>query len=70
MLVDLEAFLSEATLGVKGISDDEKSLALHQLRTMLLTLLTPGLSEDIDCICREKLRVATPSVSTGLTRCA
>jgi hypothetical protein len=42
----------------------------QQLRSLLSVVLTPGLSEDIDYICREKLHVTASSGSVGLARCA
>lgn len=69
--MDLEILLSEALTVLKAIHDKEKiaitSIA-NQLRSVLSTLFTPGLSEDIDSLCREKLGIHLSSVLAGAAR--
>ena len=72
VLVDLEGFLSETSIAVRAVNVEKLAVSstLQPLRSLLSTLLTPGLSEDIDCTCQGKLRVTVSSGSAGLTRCA
>jgi hypothetical protein len=72
ILVNLEGFLLETTTVVKAVNMEKPvvSSTLQQLGSLLSTLLTPGLSEDIDYICRDKLHITMSSASVGLARCA
>jgi WD repeat-containing protein 7 len=73
ILVDLEGFLSEAMIAVRAVNVEKKptiSSTPQRLRALLSTILTPGLSQDIDNICRERLQIAASSGSVGLARCA
>ena len=70
---DLERFISEVTAAVKsaGISAERKrtiGATLHQLRSVLSTLLTPTLNEGIDEICVDKLGISVSPVSVGFLR--
>jgi hypothetical protein len=72
ILVNLEGFLLETTIIVRAVNIEKPAVSstLQQLGSLLSTLLTPGLSEDIDYICRDKLHITASSASAGLARCA
>jgi hypothetical protein len=73
ILVDLEGFLLEATIAVRAVNIEEKpsvSSIQQRLRAILSAILTPGLSEDIDFLCQDKLHIPTSSGSVGMARCA
>ena len=43
-------------------------LKLDQIKLVLSFLLTPGLNDDIDDICRTKLRIPNSTSSVGFSR--
>lgn len=62
LLLDLQRFTSESITVAKKIStnrDQTRSilLTLERLRSVLSTLLTPGLNDDIDGICIDRLAI-------------
>ncbi|KAH7928777.1 hypothetical protein BV22DRAFT_1058262 [Leucogyrophana mollusca] len=66
LLLDLERFLKYTGVAVKSMSTAEAPTStLAQLRAVLSVLLTPGLNEDIDSTCVEKLGIHFSSGSAG-----
>lgn len=71
--LDLERFITDSTTLAKSIStgrDQTRAIlsSLDRLRSVLSSLLTPGLNNDIDTICREKLGIHLSPVSLGFSR--
>ena len=71
--LDLERFITDSTTLAKSIStgrDQTRAIlsSLDRLRSVLSSLLTPGLNDDIDTICREKLGIHLSPVSLGFSR--
>ncbi|PFH54032.1 hypothetical protein AMATHDRAFT_815 [Amanita thiersii Skay4041] len=70
--LDLERFISESITVTKTISTNlgqTKAIftTLDRLRLVLSFVLTPGLNEEIDMICREKLKISSSSITVGLS---
>ncbi|KAK7061717.1 WD-repeats-region domain-containing protein [Favolaschia claudopus] len=68
--VDLEEFITDSSTTARLIStgrDQTRAIysARDRLRLLLSTLLTPGLSTDMDTLCREQLGVSSSMVHTG-----
>ncbi len=66
--MDLESFLSRAVSIAKSTAGDEtrtRERTADVLRSLLQILLTPGLSPDIDAICREQLALPVTHASVG-----
>lgn len=66
-----ERFIADTIAMAKTIStsrDQTRAIlqSLDHLRTILSTLLTPGLNPDVDSICHAKLGVSKSSASVGL----
>ena len=73
LLLDLQSFTSESVTVAKTISTNRDQtrailLTLERLRSVLSTLLTPGLNEDIDGICSTKLGVKLAPKPVGFAR--
>jgi WD repeat-containing protein 7 len=73
LLLDLQRFTSESIAVAKKIStnrDQTRSilLTLERLRSVLSTLLTPGLNEDIDGICTARLGIQLSPKPFGFAR--
>lgn len=71
--LEIERFVSDATTVMKTIStnkDQTKAvyLKLDQIKLVLSFLVTPGLNDDIDDICRMKLKIPSSSLSVGFSR--
>jgi hypothetical protein len=71
--LDLERFLSDSATVIKTISTNrDQTRAVYsrvdQLKLVLSVLLTPGLNDSIDDICRTKLRIPTSSALLGYSR--
>jgi hypothetical protein len=74
LMIDLERFLSDSATVMKTISTNrEQTKAIYsklvQIRMFLSFLLTTGLNEGIDDICRTRLHIPTSSVLLGFSRC-
>ncbi|KAL0960599.1 hypothetical protein HGRIS_005631 [Hohenbuehelia grisea] len=70
LLVDLERFVAESNAVTRAVSTSRDQTriifsTLDNLRSVLSTLLTWGLSGDIDGICRDKLGIPTSATSVG-----
>jgi hypothetical protein len=73
LLLDLQGFTSESVTVAKTISTNRDQtrailLTLERLRSVLSTLLTPGLNEDIDGICSTRLGVKLAPKPVGFAR--
>lgn len=71
--LDLNGFISDSLSVIKSISTNKKQtrnilLAQAHLRSTLSLLLTPGLNQDIDDICYDKLGVKRTNSSVGFSR--
>ncbi|KAK2465293.1 hypothetical protein APHAL10511_002647 [Amanita phalloides] len=72
LILDVERFISDATTIMKTISTNKYQTKaifakLDQIRLILSFLLTPGLNDDIDDICRTRLRIPSSSVYIGFS---
>ncbi|KAF7355313.1 WD-REPEATS-REGION domain-containing protein [Mycena sanguinolenta] len=72
LYLDLEQFITESTTTARLISTNRSQTraiysALDRLKLILSTLLTPGLSSDMDTLCREKLKVPVSTVLAGFS---
>jgi WD repeat-containing protein 7 len=71
--LDLETFITEATTITKSIStsrDQTKAIlsVRDHLRSVLGTLLTPGLNVDIDMVCDEDLGIPLGAATRGFSQ--
>ncbi|KAE9411158.1 hypothetical protein BT96DRAFT_982933 [Gymnopus androsaceus JB14] len=71
--LDLNGFISDSLSVIKSVSTNRKQtssilLAREHLRSTLSLLLTPGLNQDIDEICYERLGVKPGNASVGFSR--
>ncbi|KAF9468708.1 hypothetical protein BDZ94DRAFT_1304460 [Collybia nuda] len=74
LTLDLARFTSEAIAIAKMISTNRDQtrkilLTLEKLRYLLSALLTPGLNEDIDVICSDRLHIQNSTASVGFASC-
>ncbi|TFY79417.1 hypothetical protein EWM64_g4594 [Hericium alpestre] len=70
ILLDLEVFLTHAISANKAPSTAEVELqnvsaTIDDLRSVIATLLTPGLNTDIDLICKKRLAIGFSAARTG-----
>ncbi|KAF9453126.1 WD40 repeat-like protein [Macrolepiota fuliginosa MF-IS2] len=71
MSLQAERFITSTIAIAKTISTSRDQTrvilqSLDHLRTILSALLTPGFNDDMDSVCKEKLRVGDSGVSVGL----
>lgn len=70
ILFDLEPFLSVSTLSLKALEAVQRTSVPLDIRHVLSALLTPGLNDDIDMICRNRLSISESCGSPGVARYA
>lgn len=71
ILFDLGGFLSASALSLKALNEKpaiHPTSASLDVRSILSTLLTTGINDDIDLICRNKLSIPASSGSPGIAR--
>ena len=69
ILFDLGRFLSVSTLSLKAPNEKQaipKTSVPLDVRQVLSVLWTPGLNDDIDLICRNKLSISESCGSPGI----
>lgn len=73
VLFDLGGFLSASALSLKALNEKQAfktTSAPSDVRSVLSVLLTPGVNDDIDLICRNKLSIFGSCGSLGIARYA
>ncbi|KAG6915621.1 hypothetical protein DXG01_010697 [Tephrocybe rancida] len=73
LILDLERFTTESIKVAKSISTNRDQtrailMTLERLRSVLSTLLTHGLNNDIDTVCSAKLGIRPSQASVGFAR--
>lgn len=73
MTLDLERFVTETTMTSKAISTSRQETrvilgALDRVRSVLSTMLTLGLNEEIATICVRKLGIRSSKAGVGMSR--
>ena len=67
-MLDLEQLVADATTALKAGAGVSTGGAIAALRGVLGVLLTPGLNEDIDRVCRERLGICPAQGVLGFCR--
>lgn len=67
LFFDIEGILKSAR-PIVNQGGKERATSYDRLRIILSMLLTPGLHESIDGICRDRLRIPSSCTSVGITR--